>query len=195
MWKNAYVNCNHKNIESSSNNLANCNVSNKNDIENTNSKNSEFCIDNDITNKADIKKIMDENPSKIHQESEEFKSRDVSYSSEDFSSISRKNVNRIKIGQLNINSVRNKFDLSVPAVVRNLDILLITETKIESSFSETQFEIDGFTTPHRFDRDCHGGGVLLYIRHDIPSKLLINLKISENLEEIFVELSYRRKNG
>ena len=82
---------------------------------------------------------MDENPSKIHQESEEFKSIDVSYSSEDFLSllrdISRKNVNRIEIGQLNINSVRNKFDLLVPAVVRNLDILLITETKIESSFS------------------------------------------------------------
>ena len=69
----------------------------------------------------------------------------------------------------------------VPAVVRNLDILLITETKIDNSFSEVQFEIDGFTTLYRVDRDCHGGGILLYIRQDIPPKLLINLKISENL--------------
>ena len=102
-------------------------------------------------------------------------------------------MNRIKIGQLNINSIRNKFDLLVPAVVKNLDILLITETKIDNSFPEAQFEIDGFTTRYRVDRDCHGGGILLYIRQDIPSKLLINLNISENLEEGFVELNFRRK--
>ena len=118
---------------------------------------------------------MDENPCKIHQENDEFKSREVSYSSEDFLSllrdISRKNMNRIKIGQLNINSIRNNFDLLVLAVVRNLDILLIT---------------------YRVDRDRHGAGIL-YIRQDIPSKLLINLKISENLEEVFVKLNFCRK--
>ena len=69
----------------------------------------------------------------------------------------------------------------VLTVVRNLSILLITETKIHSSFYEGQFEIDGFTTPYRVDRDCHGGGILFYIKQDIPMKLLINLKISENL--------------
>ena len=82
-------NCNRKDIESSSNNLGNCDVTNKNNIENTNSKNSEFCIDKDITNKADINKVMDEESCKIHQESEESKSRDFSYSSEDFSSLLR----------------------------------------------------------------------------------------------------------
>ena len=103
---------------------------------------------------------MDKNPCKIHQESEESKSREVSYSSEDFLSllrdISRKNMNRIKIGQLNINSIRNKSNLLVPAVVRNLNILLITETKIDSSFPEGQFEIDAFTTPYRVDRNFMG---------------------------------------
>ena len=111
---------------------------------------------------------MDENPCKIHQESGESKSREVSYSSEGFSSllrvISKKNMSRIKVGQLIIKSIRNKFDLLLPAVVRNLDILLITETNIDSSFPEAQFEIDGFTTPYRVDRDCHWGGILLYIR-------------------------------
>ena len=67
---------------------------------------------------------MDENPGKIHQKSEESKSREVSYPSEDFSSlfrdISRKNTNRIKIGQLNINPIRNKLELLVPAVLRNV---------------------------------------------------------------------------
>ena len=99
----------------------------------------------------------------------------------------------IKIGQFNINAIRNKFDLLVPAVVRNLDNLFITDTKTDSSFPEAQFEIDGFTTPYRVDRDCHGGGILLYIRQDIPSKLLINLKISKNLEGVFVELNFCQK--
>ena len=79
-------------------------------------------------------------------------------------------MNRIKVGQLNINSIRNKCDLLVPAVVRNLDILSISETKIDSSFPEAQLDIRGFTTPYRVDRDCHGGGILLYIRLNIPSK-------------------------
>ena len=142
---------------------------------------------------------MDENSCKLHQESEESNSREVSYTSEDFSSLLRdiswKNMNRLNIGKLNINSIRNKFDLLVPTVVRNLAILLITETKIDSSFPEPQFEIDGFTTPYRVDRDCRGGGIFLYIGQDIPSKLLINLKISQNFEGVFVELNFRRKNG
>ena len=118
--------------------------------------NLKFCINNDITNKADINKVMDENPCKIHQESEESKSREVSYSIEDFSSllrdISRKNMNRMKIcqlSQLNINSITNKFDLLAPAAIRNLDILLIRKTKIDSSFPEPQFENVGFATPYR----------------------------------------------
>ena len=61
---------NRKVIEPSSNKLANRDVSNKNNIENTNSKNSEFCIDNHVTNNTDINKVMDENPCKIYQESD-----------------------------------------------------------------------------------------------------------------------------
>ena len=142
---------------------------------------------------------MDKIQSKIHRESEESKSRKISYSGKDSSfllrDISMKNMNRIKLDQLNINSIKKKFDLFVPAVVRNLYILLVTETKINSSFPEGQFEVDGFTTPYRVDRDYDGGGILLYIRQDIPSKLLINLKISENLEEVFINRNFRRKNG
>ena len=72
---------------------------------------------------------MDENPCKIHQESGESKSREVSYSSEGFSSllrvISKKNMSRIKVGQLSIKSIRNKFDLLLPAVVRNLTLIAL----------------------------------------------------------------------
>ena len=80
-WKNDYVHFNRKDIESSDNNLANYDLSTKSDIENTNSENWEFCIYNDITNKADINKAMEENPYKLHQEIEESKLRKISHSS------------------------------------------------------------------------------------------------------------------
>ena len=40
-----------------------------------------------------------------------------------------KNVNRILIGHLNINSLRNKLEILVSSIAVNLDILMISETK------------------------------------------------------------------
>ena len=37
------------------------------------------------------------------------------------------------MGQININSIRNKFDPLMAAVAGNVDILLIIETKIDST--------------------------------------------------------------
>ena len=63
-----------------------------------------------------------------------------------------KNPNRLIIAQLNINSLCRKFDSLVQMVHNNLDILLISETKIDSSFSTAQFQIEGYTT-YRLDRN------------------------------------------
>ena len=57
----------------------------------------------------------------------------------------------------------------------NLDILLISETKIDFSSSTAQFQIEGYTT-YRLDRNANGGGKFLYIREYIQSTLL-NLKV------------------
>ena len=46
-------------------------------------------------------------------------------------------------------------------------------TKIDSSFPTAQFHIDGFTV-HRRDRDQNGGGLVLYVRKDVPSTLFEN---------------------
>ena len=100
-----------------------------------------------------------------------------------------KNPNRLIIAQLNINSLRNKFDSLVRTLHNNLDILLISETKIDSSFPTAQFQIEGYTT-YRLDRNANGGGILLYIREDIPSTLL-NFDMS--IESIFIEINIRKK--
>ena len=57
--------------------------------------------------------------------------------------IRSKNPNGLIIAQLNINSLRNKFDSLAEILHSNVDILLISETKIDSSFPAAQFIIEG----------------------------------------------------
>ena len=40
------------------------------------------------------------------------------------------NLNRIVISHININSIRNKFELLAEAVMENVDVLMVTETKM-----------------------------------------------------------------
>ena len=62
--------------------------------------------------------------------------------------IKLKNMNRITIAQININSLRNKFSFLCEAVRGNIDILLVTETKLDGSFPSAQFHKHDYTTPH-----------------------------------------------
>ena len=79
-----------------------------------------------------------------------------------------KYLNKLIIGHLNINSQRNKFELMTHQIKDNIDILMISETKLYESFPTRQFFMEGFSSSHRLDRNCNGGGILLYIRKDIP---------------------------
>ena len=99
-------------------------------------------------------------------------------------------VRKILIGHLNINSVRNKFSSLKEIVEKNLDIFMISETKIGNSYPSEQFMLNGFSKPYRLDRTDHGGGLLLYVRQDIPSSLV---KSEESYEAIFVEATINKK--
>ena len=59
------------------------------------------------------------------------------------------NTNKWMFGHLNINSLKNKFDLLSKQVKGSVDILM--ETKLNDSFPEGQFLIEGFHSPFRFD--------------------------------------------
>ena len=83
------------------------------------------------------------------------------------------NLKNVIIGQLNINSLRNKFQLLVELVHGNIDVLILTETKLDVTFPEKQFMIPGYKKPYRKDRNGNGGGVMIYVREDIPSDILL----------------------
>ena len=53
--------------------------------------------------------------------------------------VREKIINRPIIGQLNINSIRNNFDFLESEASKHLDILLISETKLESHFPRYNF--------------------------------------------------------
>ena len=95
------------------------------------------------------------------------------------------------MGHLNINLVRNKFEALSYIIDNNIDLLLISETKLDDSFPTAQFQMKGFSVPNRYDRNGKGGG-LLYIRQDIQSKLLIS-KSKCNIETLSVAVNLRKR--
>ena len=88
--------------------------------------------------------------------------------------------------------IKNKFPFLEKDVCTNLDILLISESKLDDSFSSAQFLLEWFSKPYRPDKCSDGARYLLYIRDDIPSRLLSN---SNNAESIFAEINFRKKKS
>ena len=76
--------------------------------------------------------------------------------------------------------------------MKNVDISVITETKLDETFPLGQFYVEGFTMPYRLDRNRNGGGVINYVREDIPSKILEKHKLPHDIEVIFIELNFRK---
>ena len=57
-----------------------------------------------------------------------------------------RNINRLIFAQLNKNSLRNKFESLQHIINKNIDVLLISETKINLSFPSAQFHLEGCAT-------------------------------------------------
>ena len=66
------------------------------------------------------------------------------------------NLNHIVLSHIDINSIRNKFELPAEAVMGNVDILMVTEAKIDKSFPTSQFITPDFTSPCRFHGTKNG---------------------------------------
>ena len=79
-----------------------------------------------------------------------------------------RNVNKVIIGDININSLPAKFDQVKEVILKNVDILVITETKLDDTFPLGQFYVERFTMPYGLDRTHNGGGVIIYVREGIP---------------------------
>ena len=104
-----------------------------------------------------------------------------------------KNANWLIIAHLIANSFRNKFEIIEELIEDTIDIFLISETKLDSSFPNGQFVIKSYSTHFRLDRNQNGGGLSLYAREDIPCKMLKEYTPEKPTENLFVEINLRSR--
>ena len=64
---------------------------------------------------------------------------------------------------------------------------MLSETKLDSPFLSIQFLINGFSVPHRLDRNSKGGGILLYVRDKIIVLPLNRYSLPLHIEVLFFE--------
>ena len=73
-----------------------------------------------------------------------------------------------------------------------MDTLVLTETKLHDSFPNSQLSVDELSEPFRIDRNRSGGVVMMYVRDDVPSKLLTKHFFPNDIKGLFVELNFRK---
>ena len=105
-----------------------------------------------------------------------------------------KHSNKIIMAHININSLRNKFDMLTNSVTEYIDILMISETKLDNTFPYALYHLRDFSNPCRLDRTCHGGGSLVNVRDNIPSNLVKLDQNFDNFEGFSIELELSKKN-
>ena len=108
------------------------------------------------------------------------------------SKLREKNADRPVIGQLNINFIAQKFEPLVSLIKDNIDLLMVSETKVDDSYPIEQFKIEGYAKPIRLDRNCHGGGFMIFPRDDLPCHELKPQGLPADIECTFLELRIRQ---
>ena len=98
------------------------------------------------------------------------------------------------IAQININFLEKKFEPLLSLVKDKIDILMISETKIDGTFPFNQFVIDGYSQQFRLDRNCNGGGIIIYVRDHIPCKQIKTYSLPEDVEAMFIEITLGKTN-
>ena len=96
------------------------------------------------------------------------------------------------IGQLNINFIRNKFEMLTSLTTNKIDVLLLSEAKLNETFLLEQFLISGFATPLRLDRNSKSG-IMFFFRDNIPFRLLKARNCPSNTEALFIKINLRKK--
>ena len=106
----------------------------------------------------------------------------------ELSNMRKQNSENPILAYLNINSLRYKHCEIAPALSgKLLDILVLAETKIDASFPDSQFSVDDYHI-FRKDRTDKGGGLLAYVRSDLPTRRMFKLETS-TIETITLEVT------
>ena len=103
-----------------------------------------------------------------------------------------KNPKNVIIGHLNVNPLTNKFVTVDELTIKKIDICLISQTKVDTSFLNQQFKINGYKMFRR-DRDRFGEGLMFYVNEQIPSQVLSLESIPMDTELILLEFTIENR--
>ena len=68
----------------------------------------------------------------------------------------------------------------------------MSESKLDGTFPSSQFQIYGFRTLYRLDRNDRGGGIL-FVKENLMTRLLLWYSFPPDIEILFIELNLRKK--
>ena len=74
-----------------------------------------------------------------------------------------------------------------------MDILIIAETKFDSSFLKDQFIIPGYIMLERLDASDSSGGLLVYIKEGIIHNKLGGLSLGQQIQLLPIEINIRKQ--
>ena len=74
-----------------------------------------------------------------------------------------------------------------------IDILTIGESKLDESFPTSQFVLPGYQKPFRLDKTSQSGGLLTYVKTDIPARQLFHHKFEKDMQVITIEINLRKQ--
>ena len=94
---------------------------------------------------------------------------------------------------INVNSIRNKLDDLKLLLGKSLDIVCISKIKLDETFPTVQFAIEGFSKPYHLDVTSNSGGLLFYVKANLPSKLIRFYNFPNEIQCILIELNISTK--
>ena len=71
---------------------------------------------------------------------------------------------------------------------------MISENTFDNTFLHALYHLKDFSNPYRSVRNSHGGGIVVYVRYNILSILVMFNQKFENFESFFIELELCKKN-
>ena len=89
---------------------------------------------------------------------------------EDFLKLRRRYPRNFIVTHINVNSLQHKFEELCTILKNNLvDCLFVSESKLNTSHPNAQFEIENYRTYRRDNIHDNGGGLICFVRSDLPT--------------------------
>ena len=94
---------------------------------------------------------------------------------------------------MNISSIRNiKNDLKI-LISDSVDILYIAESKLDERFLNSEIVLNGFKKRYQLDVTVSRGGLLIYVKASLPSKIINHYEFPKDIQCIAMDLNVTNK--